>query len=94
MAGRRVKELTPAEWQEAVDLAAAALVVHKAKQHGAISVDLDCAPLRCERILRRGAELGYAPRLEPTVQVSSVLGRFFGLIVLPPSQLSSYVKEA
>lgn len=56
---------TPAEWQEAVNLAYFHAAVDAARQYGLIKggpdVDLD----RCEDLLARGTKLGYRP--EPDI---------------------------
>lgn len=66
---------TPAEWQNAVDVAHVYLMIDSAKQYGlvdggpAINVD------RCEELITRGREHGIVPRPEAVEEVIGELMR-------------------
>jgi hypothetical protein len=52
---------TPAEWQDAVDLAHGALALHSARLYGLVSGGPGVHVDRCEDILARGRERGIVP---------------------------------
>lgn len=52
---------TPAEWQEAVDAAEGALALESARLYGFVTGGPAVNTVRCEEILRAGAELGVTP---------------------------------
>lgn len=52
---------TPAEWQEAVDLAEAWLHVHAAKQYGLITGGPTVDVVRCDEIIAMGKARGITP---------------------------------
>jgi hypothetical protein len=52
---------TPAEWQEAVDVAEFLLLLASARAYGLIDGGPTANSERCEEILKRGRELGYRP---------------------------------
>lgn len=57
---------TPAEWQEAVDCAHAAMTLHAACLYGLVEGGPVVRVDRCAEILRRGAEYRILPRAETT----------------------------
>ena len=52
---------TPAEWQEAVDIAEAAIVLDAARKYQLVTGGPAVNLARCEEILLRGLELGITP---------------------------------
>jgi hypothetical protein len=52
---------TPAEWQEAVDIAEACLLLDASRQYGLVVGGSPVNVARCEEVLRRGRELGVTP---------------------------------
>ena len=71
---------TPTEWQDAVDWADVFLTVDSAVKYGLITGGPGVDIARCEKLLARGAELGYRPaddaieRLLPQWQTAAAIG--------------------
>ena len=72
---------TPAEWQEAVDCAHAAMTLHAARLYGLVTGGPDVNVDRCAEILRRAREFKIVPRpdavdrfLEAMRQAGRVIG--------------------
>lgn len=57
-----VDPATPDEWQEAVDIASAMLLINAAVRYGLVTGGPAVAVSRCEEILRRGLAQGITPR--------------------------------
>jgi hypothetical protein len=51
------------DWQLAVSLAQALILVNSARQHGLVGIDPKCDIRRCEDILKRGKAIGVEPLL-------------------------------
>jgi hypothetical protein len=58
---------TPAEWQEAVNLARFLLDVEASKSYGLLAGGPATNVARCEELLKRGKDLGFHPA--PTVEL-------------------------
>jgi hypothetical protein len=56
---------TPAEWQEAVDVAAALRAIADCKMYGLIEGGFHIKVARCDEILERGARRGVHPSRPP-----------------------------
>lgn len=64
---------TPSEWQEAVDAAKFFLELESCRAYGLISGGPEVNTIRCEKILKRGAELGFFAK-NPAALVKKYLG--------------------
>jgi len=56
--------VTPAEWQEAVDMAEFLLLLESAKMYGLISFETKISAKRCCQVIEIGAAKGYRPASE------------------------------
>lgn len=72
---RRKRPDTPAEWQEAVDLADAMLVVHSARCYGLIAGGPKIDPDRCDDLLREARSRGFRPRPDEVDRIIAALAK-------------------
>jgi len=66
---------TPAEWQEAVDLAEGFLLIESARSYGLITGGPKVDVARCEEILVAGRRRGVRPRSAAAEQLARMLAK-------------------
>ena len=78
MPGRRARRRQPrttAEWHEAVDLAEVHLLIHSARCYGLITGGPEVNVDRCQKILKKGRQLGIIPAADCVEKIVPVLAR-------------------
>ena len=66
---------TPAEWQQAANLARACLLIDSARKYGLITGGPEIMLWRCDVILTRAASRGIRPQEEVALQMAVELGQ-------------------